>query len=85
MHNPDVIKSEIPVDLMTASGSGLDPNISVQAAYVQVKRIAKIRNTTEATLQELIKVQIEKPLIGIFGPKKINVLKLNIALDNLKK
>jgi len=85
VHNPDVIKSEIPVDLMTASGSGLDPNISLQAAYVQVKRIAKIRNTSEATLQELFKQQIEKPLIGIFGPKKINVLKLNIALDNLKK
>lgn len=84
VHNPDVKKSEVPVDLVTASGSGLDPNISVQAANVQVKRIAKIRNISEADLQELIIKQTEKPLVGLFGPEKINVLKLNIALDNLK-
>ena len=84
VHNPDVKKSEIPVDLMTASGSGLDPNISVQAAYVQVKRIAKIRNIGETTLNELIKQQTEKPFLGLFGPEKINVLKLNMGLDDLK-
>lgn len=83
-HNPGVNKSEIPVDLVTASGSGLDPDFSVQAARVQVKRIAKIRNINEAKLLELINRQTERPLFGLFGPEKINVLKLNIALDNLK-
>lgn len=85
VHNPGVNKAEIPVDLITASASGLDPNISVQAAKVQVKRIATIRNISEAALQQLIVQQTEKPLLALFGPEKINVLKLNIALDNFKK
>ncbi|MPN36884.1 Potassium-transporting ATPase KdpC subunit [bioreactor metagenome] len=72
------------MDLITASGSGLDPDFSVQAAKVQVKRIAKVRNIGESKLLELIDRQTEKPLFGLFGPEKINVLKLNIALDNLK-
>ena len=84
VHNPSVTKSEIPSDLVTASGSGLDPNISVQAARVQVKRIAKIRNISEATLLQLVEQQTEKPLFGLFGTEKINVLKLNLALDDLK-
>lgn len=84
VHNPGIAKSEIPVDLITASGSGLDPNISVQAAKVQVKRIAKIRGIAEGNLQQLILSNTEKPLWGLFGPEKVNVLKLNIALDNLK-
>jgi potassium-transporting ATPase KdpC subunit len=84
VHNPGIDKSEIPSDLVTASGSGLDPNISVKAAKVQVKRIAKIRNISETTINQLIEQQIEKPLLGLFGTEKINVLKLNLALDNLK-
>lgn len=84
IHNPEVDKSEIPVDLVTASGSGLDPDFSVQAAKVQVKRIAKIRKINEAKLLELINAQTETPLLGLFGPEKINVLKLNIALDKLR-
>ncbi|MGV0757118.1 K(+)-transporting ATPase subunit C [Empedobacter brevis] len=84
VHNPEVHKSEIPVDLVTASGSGLDPNFSVQAAKVQIKRIAKIRGIDELKLNQLVDQQTEKPLWGIFGPEKINVLKLNIALDGLK-
>ena len=79
--NPGIDKSEIPVDLITASGSGLDPNISVQAAKIQVKRIAKSRDINEAKLYELIDAQREKPLFGLFGTEKINVLGLNIALD----
>lgn len=85
VHNPNIKKSEIPSDLVTASGSGIDPNISVQAAKIQVKRIAKIRNMSETTLSQLIEQQTEKPLLGLFGPEKINVLKLNLALDNLKR
>ncbi|MBW8360664.1 MAG: K(+)-transporting ATPase subunit C [Kaistella sp.] len=83
--NPGMTKAEIPVDLVTASGSGLDPHISVQAAKFQVKRIAKIRNLSPQSLEKLIAEKTERPLIGLFGPEKINVLKLNIALDQLKK
>lgn len=83
VHNPGVQKSEIPVDLVTASGSGLDPDISVQAAMVQVKRIAKIRGIAEGNLKQLITDNTEKPLLGLFGTEKINVLKLNIELDKL--
>lgn len=82
-HNPDIKKSEIPMDLITASGSGLDPDISVNAAKVQIKRISKIRKVSETSLQKLINEHTEKPLLGLFGPEKINVLKLNIALEQL--
>lgn len=84
VNNPDVKKSEIPVDLVTASGSGLDPNISVQAANIQIKRIAKIRGIAEGNLEQLVLANTEKPLFGLFGSEKVNVLKLNIALDELK-
>lgn len=84
IHNPQVKKSEIPSDLVTASGSGLDPNISIKAAKVQVKRIAAVRNMKEEDLNQLIAQQTEKPLFGLFGTEKINVLKLNLAMDNLK-
>ncbi|MCA6440783.1 MAG: K(+)-transporting ATPase subunit C [Sediminibacterium sp.] len=84
VHNPDVKKSDIPADIVTASGSGLDPDISVEAAKVQVKRIAKIRHIQEDDLQKLIDQQTEKPLAGLFGTQKINVVKLNLALDNIK-
>lgn len=84
VHNPGIQKKDIPSDLVTASGSGLDPNISIEAAYVQVKRIAKTRNLPEEKVKELMSQQIEKPLLGLFGTERINVLQLNIALDNLK-
>lgn len=83
IHNPTINKSEIPSELVTASGSGLDPNISVQAAKVQVTRIAKIRNKSEKVIYDLIEKNTEKPLLGLFGPEKLNVLKLNIALNAL--
>ncbi len=83
-HNPGIDKSQIPADLVTASGSGLDPHISVQAAYVQVKRIARVRNISETQLQEMIKKNTESPLAGLFGTERVNVLKLNIDLDKMK-
>ncbi len=83
VHNPDIKKEDIPSDLVTASGSGMDPNISVQAARVQVKRIAKVRNISETTIQQSIEKQTEKPLLGLFGTEKINVLKLNLTLDKI--
>ena len=84
VHNPSIKKEEIPSDMVTASGSGLDPDISIQGAKVQVKRIASVRHLDEKNIYKLIDQQTEKPLAGLFGPSKINVLKLNIALDNLK-
>jgi len=85
VHHPGINKSDIPVDLITASGSGLDPHISVPAAKVQAKRIANIRGISEETVQQLIVSNTEKPFLGLFGPEKINVLKLNIALDELSE
>jgi K+-transporting ATPase ATPase C chain len=82
--NPDVKKEEIPTELVTASGSGLDPDISPAGANVQVKRIAAVRKIDEQKIRELIKKNAEGPLAGILGPSKINVLKLNIALDEIK-
>jgi K+-transporting ATPase ATPase C chain len=84
MHNPDMRKEDIPSDLVTASGSGLDPNISVEGAVVQVKRIAQIRDINERTIYQLIEKQTEQPLLGILGTQKINVLELNLALDKIK-
>ena len=85
VHNPEVNKADIPSEMVTASGSGLDPHISVQGANVQIKRIAKIRNIPEANIKELVTQYTEGSMLGLFGPEKINVLKLNLALDNLKK
>lgn len=81
--NPGLSRSEIPVDLVTASSSGLDPHISIKAARVQVKRIAQARNLSEDSLQVLVDHHIEKPLLGLFGPEYINVLELNIALNRI--
>lgn len=84
LKNPTVKKSDVPADIVTASGSGLDPNISVQAALVQVPRIAKTRNISDEKLIALVNEHTEKPLLRLFGTSRVNVLKLNIALDNLK-
>ena len=84
VHNPGIKKEDIPAELVTASGSGLDPDISPAAANIQVKRIAAIRNISEASLYELVKQHTVQPLMGILGPSKVNVLKLNVALDALK-
>jgi K+-transporting ATPase ATPase C chain len=84
VHNPSVKKSEIPVEMITASGSGLDPHISPNSAMIQVARIAKVRNMAKDKIIALVNEYAEKPLLSMFGPSKVNVLKLNIALDNLK-
>lgn len=82
VHNPGIERKNIPADLVTASGSGLDPNISLQGALVQVNRIARVRNLPNEKITNLVRSVIEKsPMNGI---EKINVLKLNIALDQLK-
>lgn len=83
-YNPGIRKADITADIVTASGSGLDPNISVAGAKIQLKRIAHVRRIDEQKIADLIDKNTEKPLFGLFGPSKINVLKLNLALDNLK-
>lgn len=82
-HNPGVKKEAIPVDLVTASGSGLDPHISPAAALVQVERIARIRNMDRGKIMTLVKEHTEAPMFGI-GPARVHVLRLNIDLDKLK-
>lgn len=85
VHHPGIKKEAIPAEMVTASGSGLDPDISLSSASVQVRRIATARGLDEHKLLELIEQHTEKPLAGMLGPSRINVLKLNIALDNLNK
>lgn len=70
----------VPADMVTASGSGLDPDISVAAANAQIARIAAARRLSQQTVQELVNKHTDRPLLG---PQKINVLKLNIGLDKL--
>lgn len=83
-HNPGIKKEDIPSEMVTASGSGLDPNLSPASARIQVKRVAAVRHIPEQQLYSLIEKQTEMPLGKMMGPAKINVLKLNIALDQLK-
>lgn len=84
-YNPGLKKSEIPAEMVTASGSGLDPNISEQGAIIQIKRIAAYRKLDERKVAELVVKHTEGPLLGMFGPAStVNVLKLNLALDELK-
>lgn len=84
VHNPGVKKEEIPAELVTASGSGLDPDLSPYGAKIQVKRIAAVRKLDEGKIISLIDKQTKNPLFGFMGPAKVNVLKLNIELDKLK-
>lgn len=80
-YHPHLKRNDIPADMVTASGSGLDPDISPTAAQVQVKRVAQFRKLNEQKVVTLLKNSIERPFLG---PAKVNVLKLNVALDQLK-
>ena len=76
-----IASDQIPTDLLTSSGSGLDPDISLAAAELQVTRIAKARGISEATLRETIRSQTEQPFLGVFGQARVNVLRLNVLLE----
>ena len=84
VHNKTVRPEQIPAELVTASGSGLDPDISPAGAYIQIPRIATTRGLSPDKIHALVDQSVESPLFGLFGPEKVNVLKLNLALDQIK-
>lgn len=74
----------VPIDLVTQSGGGLDPHVSPAAARVQIARVAKARNLTVGAVTALVEQSIEPPQFGVLGKPRVNVLRLNVALDALR-
>ncbi|MGI6243600.1 MAG: K(+)-transporting ATPase subunit C [Prevotella sp.] len=83
-HHPYLKAEDIPAEMVTASGSGLDPDITPKSADIQVRRVAKARAMSEATVRNIVAQCTEKPLFGFMGTGKVNVLKLNVLLDSLR-
>jgi K+-transporting ATPase ATPase C chain len=77
--------ASVPADMVLSSGSGLDPHISVDGAMLQVKRVARVRGLPESEVKTLVDQHTEYPQFGFLGQTRINVLKLNIALDELAR
>ena len=81
----DPTLTKFPADLLTTSGSGLDPDISIAAAMAQVPRVAKARSLSEAAVTAVVNERAVGPELGIFGTRRVNVLLLNLALDAVKR
>ncbi len=81
---PGLKASQIPLSLVESSGSGLDPDITVQSALIQVPRVAKYTGLSQASLRHLVASQVLGPELGVFGPSRINVVLLNVALYQLR-
>lgn len=79
--HPYLKQQDVPAEMVTASGSGLDPDITPESAYIQASRIAHARHCNEQVVKAIINSNIERPLFGILGTAKVNVLKMNMALD----
>lgn len=84
MRHPYLDRSKVPAEMVTASASGLDPHITPECAYVQIKRVADARGIDEEQVAMIVEKSVEKPLLSLFGTEKINVLKLNVELDKIK-
>jgi potassium-transporting ATPase KdpC subunit len=82
-YNPDLTVAAIPIDLLTASASGLDPDISEAAALLQVPRIAAVRGMSEQAVRRLVQENVQGRQLGFLGQARVNVLELNVALDHL--
>ena len=79
-----VSASQVPVDLVTASASGLDPDISLPGALIQVKRVARARGLQPAQVEQVVRGSVEDPTLGFLGSRRVNVLRLNQALSELR-
>lgn len=83
--HPYLSRAEVPAEMVTASGSGLDPDISPRGAQAQVRRVAEARGLDTATVRHLVDSLTQKPWLGLFGTEKVNVLRLNVALEELNE
>lgn len=84
-HENAINPQDVPNEMLTASGSGIDPDISPQSALLQLKRVAQHRQLTEQQVENIVKQHIQPKQYGLFGQERVNVLQLNLALDQLQR